>query len=356
MGRVDAALKNASVGIISKALNILILFGGRTIFIYTLGEQYLGISSLFSNILTVLSLVELGFAEAITFSLYRPIANKNEKELSKLMKYFKKVYNLIGVIVFIIGILVMPFINIFITDVPDIKEDIKVIFFLYVTNTAMSYFYAYKSTLLEANQQKYITSVLYVLICLIKTIANCVTLYITKNFILYLAIEIIATVCYNFSISYFTNKRYPNVFRGEDKLEKVKKKEIFRNVKAMFFYKVSGVFLTSTDNIIISSFIGTVLVGKYSNYALITNQVYVFILQVFNALTASIGNLAAVESKEKQYQVFLNIFFFTFVIYCFSTALLWNVINPFVSFIWTNNYVLPNTTVAFIIIIFYIMR
>lgn len=355
MGRIEKALRNASWGVISRAINVLILFIGRTVFIYVLGEQYLGISSLFTNILSVLSLAELGFAEAITFSLYKPLAENNEKKVSAIMKFFKRVYILIGFIILTIGFLLIPFLNVLVKDVPDIQENIKLIFILYVVNSAMSYFYAYKSTLLEATQEKYITSIVYMFICLIKTVINCIILYATKNFILYLIIEIIATLLYNFIVSYIANKKYPNIFILKSKISKEEKSIILKNVRAMFFYKVSGVFLTSTDNIIINTYVGTVLVGKYSNYTLITNQLYVFILQIFNALTASIGNLAAVETKEKQYTVFKNIFFLTFVIYCFSTSLVWILVNPFISLIWSNNYVLPDITVALIVIIFYIM-
>ena len=355
VGRVERVFKNASWGIISKFINTLILFLGRTVFIHQLGEQYLGVSSLFANILTVLSLAELGFAEAITFSLYKPLAENDSKKVAQIMNFFKKVYITIGIIIFVMGVCITPFVNLLVNNVPNIKESIYVIFLLYIINTSCSYFYSYKSTLLEASQEKYITSLAYTIICLIKTIINCAILILTKNFILYLIVEILGTVLYNILISYITQKKYSDYLISKETIEKSEKKDIIKNVKAMFFYKVSGVFLTSTDNIIINSFVGTILVGKYSNYTLITTQIHVFMLQIFNAFTASIGNLAATETKEKQYEVFLKVLFVTFVIYCISSSLILILITPFINFMWTDNYILPNITVLLVTIIFYIM-
>lgn len=355
MGRIEKTVKNAFWSIFCKLISILALFGGRTVFIYILGEQYLGVSSLFTSILNVLSLTELGFAEAITYNLYKPIAQNDKRKISEIMQYFKRIYQVIGILIFIIGVLLIPFLHYLVKDVPDIQENIKLIYILYVINSAMSYFYVYKSILLEACQQKYIVSIINTVVCLIKTILSAVVLLITKNFILYLVIEILSTIIFNIIVSHVTQKKYPDFIQKGLKLSEEEKKGIISNVKAMFFYKASGVVLTSTDNIIINTFVGTVLVGKYSNYTLITNQVYNFMLQIFNAATASIGNIVASETTQKQYSVFKRMIFFAFVIYCISSVLLWNLINPFIKLVWGEKYILSPITVIMIIINFYLI-
>lgn len=355
MGRIEKTVKNASWGLITKLINILILFGGRTVFIHTLGEQYLGISSLFTSILTVLSLAELGFAEAITYNLYKPIVENDTNKIAETMRYFKKIYQVIGVTIFVLGMAVIPFLDLLVKDVPNIKENITIIYILYVINSAMSYFYVYKSILLEASQQKYIISIVNTIVATAKTILNCIILIVTKNIIAYLIIEIVSTIAYNIIISKITQNRYKEIFETKVDLPKEERKGIINNVKALFFYKVAGVFLTSTDNLIINTFVGTVIVGKYSNYTLITTQLYSFILQIFNATTASIGNLAASEETDKQHKVFLKIIFFGFVIYCISTTMLWVLINPFVNTFWGNEYVLEKSTVIMVIIAYYLV-
>lgn len=355
MSRVEKTLKNATWGMISKILNILIVFGSRTVFIYVLGNEYLGVSSLFTSILTMLSLAELGFAEAITYSLYKPIAENDSEKISAIMKLFKKVYTWVGIIILVLGLLIVPWLGNLVKEVPNIKENITTIYILYLINSAISYFYVYKSILLEASQQKYMISIVNTIVCLVKTMLNCILLVIMKNFVIYLIIEIVGTLSYNILISQIAQKKYPTILgKNNSNLTTPEKKSIFKNVKAMFFYKVSGVVLTSTDNIIINSFINTVAVGIYSNYVLITTQVYNIILQIFNATTASIGNLVASESKERQYTVFNNMMFFSFTIYCICTTMLWVLINPFIQFVWGTQYLLPTGTVAIILVNFYL--
>lgn len=355
MSRTEKTLKNIIFGLGSKILNVLIAFGTRTVFIYALGKEYLGVSSLFTSILTVLSLAELGFAEAITYNLYKPLAEENKEKVTSIMHFFKKVYLIVGLTVFVLGMALIPWLDYLVTDVPEIKENITVIYILYVINSAISYLYVYKSTLLEAAQQKYLISTVNTIVTLIKSILNCVLLLITKNFLLYLVIEIVGTVLYNIIISRVTEKKYPNMLRDSDvTLSKEEKKGILKNVKAMFFYKASGVVLTSTDNIVINGFINTVTVGIYSNYTLITNQVYTIILQIFNAATASIGNLAVCENKDKQYEVFRKMQFFCFAIYCVCCAMLFVLLNPFIKIWIGDQYLLPISTIIVIIINFYL--
>lgn len=355
MGRAEKAVKNAFFGVICKMLNVLIIFGTRTVFIYTLGEEYLGISGLFTSILTMLSLVELGFGEAMAFALYAPIANKDTKKISVIMGYFKKIYFVIGVLVLTVGALITPWISNIVTDVPNIKENIQLIYVLYVVNSAISYFYVYKSTILEANQEKYLISLINILTTFVKAIVECFILFVSKNFIAYLMIEILGTALYNIVISMVSQKKYAlELSKTNENLPIEDKRAIRKNVKALFFYKVCTVVLTSTDNLIINASINTIAVGLYSNYTLIINQLYVFFLQIINPVIAGLGNFAVTESKEKQYDVFKKLVFLCFVIYCISSTMFINLANQFIELWIGSNYVLPFSTVCIITLNYYL--
>ena len=356
MSRTKNAIINAFASMGAKVITIFINFITRTVFIYTLGVEYLGVSGVFSSILTMLSLAELGFAETITYKLYKPIANNDKTKVSELMNFYRKIYNIIGTIVLVIGIILIPFLDLLIDTNINIKENIVVIYLLYLINTSMSYFFVYKATLLQASQKKYIVSTVQTITTIIKAIINCIILVIFHNFILYLVIEIFSTVLYNIIISMITSRKYGQLMNNKEAhLSKREKKNIFRDVKAMFLYKISGVVLNGTDNIIISKMLGNTSVGLYSNYTMIINQVYSFILQIYSASTASIGNMAAVEKKEKQEKVFNNTIFLSFCIFCFCTTVLWVLINPFIKIWLGEQFVLDNTIVCCIVVNFYIM-
>lgn len=355
MERTKKTFVNAIFGVADKLIATIVTFVSRTIFIYTLGAEYLGVSSLFTSILTMLSLAELGFATAITYNLYKPLAKGNVKKTAAYMNFFRKVYIIVGIVILIVGLMLMPFLKEIISDdVPNIKESIYLIYFLYLLNTAISYFLVYKATLLEANQNKYIVSVSHAIVSVIKTIANSIALIITKNFILYLIIEIVCTVLYNLIISFVADKKYKEILGSkESKLNKREKKLIFNNVKAMFLYKFCAVILDGTDNIIISRYLGTVMVGIYSNYYTIINQVFAFILQIIQASTASIGNLAVEKGKEDQERVFKNIIFLSFIIYFICSALLFNCLNPFITLWLGESYLLETSVVVALVFNFY---
>lgn len=356
MGRTQKAFVNALAGVAGKLITTIVVFLGRTVFIYALGVEYLGASTLFTSILTMLSLAELGFSTAITYNLYRPLAKGNQKKTAAFMNFYKKVYNIIGLAIFIVGLLLIPFLEEIITeDIPSIKESIYLIYVLYLVNTSISYFFVYRATLLEASQNKYIVSLSHTLVSVIKTIVNSIALLLTKNFILYLLIEIAFTILYNIIISVIANRKYKDVLQDkESKLKKREKKLIFNNVKAMFLYKVCDVVLNSTDNIIISRYLGTTMVGIYSNYYTIINQVYSFILQIFQATTASVGNLAVEKKKEDQERVFNNLIFLSFVIYFICSVLLFNCINPFITLWVGKSFLMEIPIVVILVLNFYL--
>lgn len=334
MSRTSKSLKNIMVVLIGQGIGTLIAFIARTLFIKFLSKEYLGIDGLFTNILTVLSLTELGVGEAITYSLYKPLAEKNEEKIVALMKLFKKIYTIIGILILIAGIAIAPFIENFLNEKPNINENLQLIFIFFVINSALSYFYSYKKSLLIADQNKYITTIYKYVCYFFLNVLQLIVLYITHNYYLYLILLIINTLIENILISRGVNKMYPYLKKyGDIEINHETKEEIIKNTKALMLHKIGSTVVKSTDNILISKLIGIVEVGIYSNYYLITNAFVTIINQIFNAVLASVGNLGATETNKKKLQVFNAINFMNFLIYSFVTGGLLILFNPFIS-VW----------------------
>lgn len=353
--RTKNTLRNFTLGAFAQIMNTIISFIVRTVFIKVLGKEYLGVNGLFTNILTVLSFAELGIGNAIIYSMYKPISDNNREKVKGLMQLYKHAYTTIGIVVFSIGILLIPFLSYIIKDEPDINESLVLIYFLYLLNTSLSYFVTYKKSIISAYQQEYIISKYKILFFIIKSALQVVCLLVTHNFIAYLIIQVICTFLENFSVSVKAEKMYP--YLKEKKVEQISKEEkqgIFSNVKALVMYKFGSVILNGTDNIIISKMIGVITVGIYSNYLMIVSAITSVVSSALTGFTSSIGNLNATATAEQKEKVFYDVFFITAWILGFCTVALLLLLNPFIE-IWVGKeYLLDSFTVFAIVLHFFV--
>lgn len=348
--RTKSSIKNLTFAIIGQFFGLIVSFFSRIVFINILGTEYLGLNGLFSNVLTILSLVDLGIGPAISFSLYKPLAERNVEKIKSLMMLFKKAYVTIGLIILLFGIGITPFLNYFIKETPDIPN-IHLIFLLFVTNSAISYFYSYKRTLIISDQKRYIATIYRYSFFIILNIVQIIVLYLTKSYILFLICQIAATLAENILVSKKADQLFP--FLREKNIKRLDKEtmtEISRNVRAMIAHKLGGIVVNTTDNIIISKFIGLVQVGLYSNYQLVINALNIITSQFFSSITASVGNLGATETNEKKEFIFRVVFLLNFWIFSFISVCLVVLINPFIE-LWLGKEYLLNTSIVMIIII-----
>ena len=346
-GRVENSIKNSSLGIISQVANILLGLLVRTFFIANLSKEYLGANGLFTNVLTMLSLAEMGVGSAIVFNMYKPIANNDYKQIAKLMNLYKKAYSIIGCIVAVIGICLIPVLPYIIKEDTGIK-DITLIYILYLANTVSSYFFAYKRSIFSADQRERVLQLFRLIGHILRSALQIAILIIFKNFILYLIVQIILTIIENLAISIYADKSYP--FLKEYRKELLTKKErkpIFDNIRALFIYKIGSTALDGTDNIIISSFVSMVSVGLLSNYTLITSSLQSMLGQVTHALTGSVGNFIAKENEERHEELLNKVTFLNFVLYGLIFVGSMAVINPFIS-LWAGNDYLLDFDIVFI--------
>lgn len=352
--RTKNSIRNINYSIIGQVLTHLANFSSRTIFIQVLSAEYLGLTGLFTNMLSILSLAELGVGAAITYSLYKPIAENNKSMIEGLMNLFKKTYIMIGITILIIGISLTPFLTFFISDIPNIPN-IYLIYIIYVLNSSSTYFYSYKRAFLIADQKKHIDSLYHYSFLLLRIILQIFILIITKNFLLYLFIQLLLTVIENIAISYKVNKMYPMLdFNSEVKLPTHEKNKIIDNVKAMSGHKLGGVIVNGTDNMIISMFIGLVEVGLYSNYNLVILALKQGFRILFDSLTASIGNLGVTDSKERSRFIFECVDLIGFWLSTFSVTSLLILFNPFIILWLGEEYIFDISIVILIVINFYL--
>ena len=339
------SIKNIKYSLIGQMINIIIVFIGRIIFIRILSTEYLGLSNLFTNILTILSLTELGFTTAMSYQLYKPISVNDKENIKSLLKYYRKVYNIIGFSIIILGLLSLPIYPHFIQSTPNI-DNIDLIYILFVTNSAVSYYYSYKRLLIVSDQQKYIDIIYKYIIFLIQNVVQTET--DRQNFM-------VKTLAYNILISLKANKMYPYL-REKDvtPITNNEKKSIKKNVGSMFFHKFGGVVLNSSDNIIISKYLGLNINGLYSNYYLIISSLNTIITQLFNSIIASIGNLNTINNKNRMTEVFKKLFFANFAIYNICCCCLLNLFNPFIKIWIGEGFLLDNFTVIILVINFYV--
>lgn len=354
MSRTDNIAKNAKFAILSQAVLILTNFAVRRIFVMTLGEEYLGLNGLFTDILSMLSLAELGFGTAIVYSLYKPLAEDDKEKIKALMRLFGKAYRLVGCFVLTAGLALTPFLSFFVKEMPDGIPHVEWIYALNVVNSGASYFFIYKSSLLFADQKKYVEMLINVAVKTLAAALQIAALLVTKNYFLYLGIMIAATFGQNLLISMQVGRMYP--YLKEKKTEPLPAEDrdvIRKNVGAMVFHKLGYVAVFSTDSILMAKFVSVAIVGLYSNYMLIRKALINVIDLFFVSLAASMGNLNACETDEKKYEAYSHVYFLSAWLFGFMSVCLYYLFNPFITLWLGEEYLLSSGTVGIIVLNFY---
>lgn len=300
--RTENTKKNIVSSIGNKIVLLLLTFISRRLFIHYIGVEHLGINSLFSNVLTLLSMADMGIGTAMNVSLYKPIAEEDTKKIAALLNYFRCVYRIIAAAVFGIGVSLVPFLK-YIVNLDTNIEHLYLYYIIFVIKTAASYLYAYKTSLVKADQKMYIVNRVEIYVNLSKILGQIVVICFWKDYLLYILLEVVGVIVTNVLVSKKADNQYPFINETIE-LKKDEKKVLFSDISSVFLYKISWSLLNGTDNIIISILLGTVYVGLYTNYYTITSSVELLIGLLFGSITASIGNLVATASAEKRFATF----------------------------------------------------
>lgn len=352
MSRTSNSLRNAGGSMLNQLVTALLRFACRTAFIHTLGQEFLGISGLYTNVITILSITELGFSTVITHSLYEPLAKEDWDTVRSLMAFYKKVYRLVGLAVLALGLALMPFLPKLMTGVTD-KVNIYHYYLLYLAQTVVSYlFFAYKSALLIADQKKYLVDLAATVCHTAVCIAQIAVLALLRSFLVYTVLGIAQGIVQNITVAALTDRRYPCLKETAEPLTRERKKPLFEGVYAMFLQKISTAVGTATDNLIISACVSVTAVGLYSNYALIVSTVQSILGNLFRSLTASLGNLNVTEGKQRGALVFRSLDLANSYLVCLCGVCFLTMLRPFITLWAGESYLLDDVTVVIIVLNF----
>lgn len=341
-------------GITNKVVALVFPFIIRTILIRKLGAEYAGLSSLFTSILQVLSLADLGIGTAIVFSMYKAVSEDDKKTLSAYLNYFRRVFFIIGIVILGIGLLAMPFLKYLING--DVPADINlyILYLIYLSNTVISYFaFAYRSAILSAYQREADNSKFQIACNIMMYIVQIVVLLLFENYYLYILFLPIFTLVLNISRYLYVCKKYPDI-KCEGMISATQRKKIKKNISALFLHKVGSVTVNTLDNVIISSFLGLLPLANYNNYYYLISAVTAIILIFFSSLTAGVGNSIITEDREKVKQDFYTIFYLNGFIVVVSTVCFFSMYQDFITVWIGKEYLFDYITMILFCVYYYV--
>lgn len=343
---------NVFFGYIAQFGILILSFISRRIFVNFLSADYLGINGLYSNILSVLALAELGLGNVTQFFLYKPVAENNYAKVASLFKYFKKLYKGIAVSVMLLGLALIPFLKYIINS--DLKiNELIVYYILFLLNSVLTYFSAPHIALLAANQDNRLHKLVTLLTNFILQFAHIAVLFIWKNYVIYIVATLLSTIFNVIILNIICYKRYPYIKQKASKTE-VNSSQIINSVKSTFFYKVGAVIVNNTSNIMISILVSTAAVGLYSNYYMVVSGIQGFITIITTSLISSIGNLSAHGNKERMHSVFnVMLLFYNFIATVGGIGF-YLLFNDFITIWLGKEYLMDNSVVFVIALNFYL--
>lgn len=350
MSRIKNVSNGITKGLINNALTIILPFISRTIIIQQLGTEYVGLGGLFTSILQVLSLSELGFGTAIGYMLYKPIAEKDTDSINAILNFYKKVYRVIGIVILAVSVVLIPFLdNLIAGDIPN-GINIYVLYFIYVFNTVISYFlFAYKKILLSAHQ-RYDTEVSIASFCILMQYTfQIILLVLFKNYYVYVLVIPVMTLINNIVSVIIVNKNYPEYYcKGE--LDSRDIKGILKNTGGAFFAKIGSTVFLSVDDIVISAVLGLTILGIYKNYYYVISCMIAIFAVVHNSIRPVIGNILVTETKELIWNTFrkINYIYMIFVIICASCC--FSLLQDF-EFVWCGSENMLKFDIVFLLVV-----
>ena len=350
--RTKYSIINIIAGVGGHLLNMALSFISRMIFIRYLAAAYLGVNGLFSDILGMLNLAELGIGSAMIFSMYKPAAENNREELGQLMNLYRILYRIVAAFVLVVGLALLPFLDVLIKGDSGI-ENLRIIYLMYLGNSVCSYLLSYKNSILLAYQKAYVRTVVEQIMRTAQMLLQIAVLVLTRNFLLYLAVQIGTLIATNAIVALKVDRDYPYL-RDEKRLpSREKRRDILKNIWAMSMHRFGTVVVNGTDNLIMSAFVGLTSVGIYSNYRLVVKSLNDLLNKVYSAFTGSIGNLGATEDGEYVYKIYKQLDFFMFLFYGYFAAGLTVLFNPFMRLMFGEAYLFPTSIVLIVITQFY---
>ena len=355
----NSRLKNTALasfaGIGYQLIKIVLTFVYRTVFLLVFAKEYLGINGLFTNILQILSLTELGIGTAILYRMYKPFVQQDVPQIGALLDFYKNVYRIIAAVVIGLSLLVYQLLPVLV-NVEEIPADVNVtvVYFLFVGQSIASYFCAYKQSVISADQRGYMVSFYQLASELAVNAVRIAAIFLTRDYVLVLAVGIVVTVAFNFGFGAYISSQYREIFRQKKKLDRQTKKTILFDTGSLLCHKVGTVVVSATDSLVLAKFVSLVSVGLYSNYSLIVNAILGTLVNVSGSLNPIVGNYATVSSKEDTYKLYIRCTWLGFWISSCLTVCLFTLLNVFIEAWLDGSYLFQPGVVAVLCLQFYL--
>lgn len=358
MGRIQKAGKNIIFGYISNLVILLVNFIQRTVFIYVLGRTFSGVNETYTSVLSVLSLAELGIGTALNYSLYKPVAERDIEKIKSYMRFYKKAYLTIAGVIAAAGIAISPFLKLFLKNPGNLTvKELTLYYYLFLFNTVISYFVAYKYSLSNAEQKNYIQTNIATLTKIAAATVQITVLLLFRNFLFYLLAQSVVEFLQKIFVTLYMNRLYPYL-RDKDvkKLTPQETRIVASKTKALICHKVGDVARLQTDTLVISSFVNVDTSAVVGNYLYIITYVGNFVNIIFDSVISGFGNVVATESKERQYLLFKVYRFFACWLFGFGAVGFFHLLTPFIGGVWLRDdgWTLPQMTVTLLVTDFYL--
>lgn len=350
MSSSKIVIKNSLIGTFAHMCSMILGFVAQRYFLRFLGGfEIQGVNSVIGETLGLLSFAELGIGSAITYRLYKPLVNKDTKSLTALMQIYQFLYRIIGVVVLVVGVILLFFLPIFINDSTLSKQFIASAYIIQLVSTASTYFFAYKRTLIYADQKQFICKIVDISFNIGFTVLRIISLFLFSSYHLYLILQLFQTVGSNMVLALYCNKHYPYVTsKNKEKFEDVR--GLFHDTKNLLIGKLAGYAYSSTDNLIISTFAGVVLAGGFSTYRYVTNSIKNLINSMTDSITATIGNYIYENDVDKSYIMFKRYSFIRYAVANIAATGMCTCVDSFVGFAFGKEYIMQGIIVYLLVI------
>ena len=310
------SILNVTVSVGFKIVTMVMVIVVKKFLIDTCGNDVNGLNALYLSIIGFLSVAELGVGSAITFCMYKPIVEGDNNTVSALYHLFRRIYMAIGGVILVGGLALTPFLSYFAKDYKQLDVDLYLTFVLMLVSVLMTYMFSCKSSLINAYKNNYITTAISSSGVILQYVLQIVVLVITKSFVWYLVCRIIAAATQWVATEIVARKKYSQILSNKQKIQGPMKKELLKNIKAMFMHRVGYILVNTVDSMVISIFVGVVALGEYSNYTMILTSLTEVLKLVFTSLTSVIGHLYVEENKDTTQKYSEKFHLLNFVLGC----------------------------------------
>ena len=348
------ASRNIIFGILLKIYQILLPFTMRTIMMYTIGVEYLGLNSLFTSVLQVLNLAELGVGSAMVFSMYKPIAEDDSVTICALMQLYKIYYRVIGGIILIVGLGLTPFIPKLISGNIPADMNVYILYLLNLFATVMTYWlFAYRNSVLQAHQRNDVASKVTLGTETVKYFLQVIALILFHNYYYFVIVLLFTQILNNLFIAVAAKKIFPQ-YKPEGNLPKEEIRQINGKIRDLFTSKLGYTIVSSADTIVISAFLGLTVLAQYQNYYYIMSSIIGFMSIIYASITAGVGNSMLTKSIDQNYEEFCIFTLLVSFVSGICCACFMGLYQPFMKLWMGEKLLLPFSLVVLLCVYFWI--